>query len=477
MSRTKMTLRLGPAAITALVALCALLSATAVSAQGNTRTKLGLLPGLSHLPSFNQWTGYVNVRPSSGRHLFYWFVESQRNPAHDPVVLWLTGGPGCSSIFALLTENGPFRVEDDAFTLRKHLQSWNTVANIIYVESPSGVGFSYADDGNYTTGDNDAAEDNFQFVLGFFKLFPEFVRNPFFVAGESYAGHYVPQLAEKLFERPEGKAVNLQGFMAGNPSTDWTIEPDAYWAFMAYHALMSTSDWKEAQHVCRNNFTHPTSACTTTLDRIRSAFNRVNPYNIYAPCIGPSDPAGGCLTQQMALAFAARPERSQRSSSSDLYSVGSQTFIPCINVSAPQQYMQRPDVQRALGVSPKSQKFEWTACSAHLNYTQYAISVLPIYAKLWRSMRVLVYSGDVDSCVPYLGTEACMDALGLPVVEPWRAWIVDGQVAGYVKVLGGRAGGPSLTYATVKEAGHMVPTYKPDEALALFLSFINGARL
>ncbi len=122
-------------------------------------------------------------------------------------------------------------------------------------------------------------------------------------------------------------------------------------------------------------------------------------------------------------------------------------------------------------------------------------------------MRVLVYSGDVDSCVPYLGTEACMDALGLPVVEPWRAWIVDGQVAGYVKVLGGRAGGPSLTYATVKEAGHMVPTYKaplpatlscahfvcfppptshatlmtvcvqPDEALALFLSFINGARL
>jgi hypothetical protein len=108
------------------------------------------------------------VRPSSGRHLFYWFVESQRNPAQDPVVLWLTGGPGtreqsppslslhvvrvahrvmcmaytphtthtrhthdthtgCSSIFALLTENGPFRVEDDAFTLRQHPQSWNTV--------------------------------------------------------------------------------------------------------------------------------------------------------------------------------------------------------------------------------------------------------------------------------------------------------------------------------------------------------------
>jgi carboxypeptidase C (cathepsin A) len=115
-------------------------------------------------------------------------------------------------------------------------------------------------------------------------------------------------------------------------------------------------------------------------------------------------------------------------------------------------------------------------------------------------MRVLVYSGDVDSCVPYLGTEACMDALNLPVVEPWRAWIVDEQVAGYVKVLGGRTGGPSLTYATVKEAGHMVPTYKvlspsckrisweplaspvprcvqPDEALALFQSFINGNQL
>jgi serine carboxypeptidase-like clade 1 len=85
-------------------------------------------------------------------------------------------------------------------------------------------------------------------------------------------------------------------------------------------------------------------------------------------------------------------------------------------------------------------------------------------------MRVLVYSGDVDSCVPYLGTEACMDALNLPVVEPWRAWIVDDQVAGYVKVLGGRTGGPSLTYATVKEAGHMVPTYKVGDPPSLLLA-------
>jgi hypothetical protein len=179
---------------------------------------------------------------------------------------------------------------------------------------------------------------------------------------------------------------------------------DAYWAFMAYHALMSTSDWKEAQHVhhslhtrfflcpiryvsrTRTNNTnsprsvmraglpeqlHPPHLCLhddpgpdpkrlqqvqkLSLTRVSCVCRvscvvcvcrvcvvcrvwlranqiiRVNPYNIYAPCIGPSDPVGGCLTQQMALAFAARPERSQRSSSSsDLYSVGAPRprFLP-----------------------------------------------------------------------------------------------------------------------------------------------------
>ncbi|KAG2461772.1 PPGB protein, partial [Polypterus senegalus] len=94
------------------------------------------LPGLEKQPSFRQYSGYLNVMED--KHLHYWFVESQTNPSSSPVVLWLNGGPGCSSLDGLLTEHGPF-----------------LIANVLYLESPAGVGFSYSDDKNYKTNDTE----------------------------------------------------------------------------------------------------------------------------------------------------------------------------------------------------------------------------------------------------------------------------------------------------------------------------------
>ncbi|VDM82429.1 unnamed protein product [Strongylus vulgaris] len=68
------------------------------------------------------------------------FVESQNNPSTDPVLLWLTGGPGCSGLSALLTETNPY--------------SWNKKASILTLESPAGVGYSFATDNKLKTGDD-----------------------------------------------------------------------------------------------------------------------------------------------------------------------------------------------------------------------------------------------------------------------------------------------------------------------------------
>jgi len=153
-------------------------------------------------------------------------VESQGNPETDPVVLWLNGGPGCSSLLGLLSENGPFTLQQDGATLELNPYSWNQVASIIYLESPSGVGFSYSDNGNYLTGDNDTAAGNYNFLLGFFEAFPEFASNPFYIAGESFAGYYVPQTAYAVMKgNAAGNAkINLLGFAVGNPSFDFQIE-------------------------------------------------------------------------------------------------------------------------------------------------------------------------------------------------------------------------------------------------------------
>lgn len=156
--------------------------------------KVTQLPGVPAPPSFDMYAGYVTVDATAGRNLFYWLVEAQTAPHTAPLVLWMNGGPGCSSLFGFLTEHGPYRVNDDGKTLSANAYSWNRAANMLYLEAPAGVGFSYALDGNYTTGDDDVAANNYRFLLGFFEQYPEYQGRPFYIAGESYAGHYVPQV-------------------------------------------------------------------------------------------------------------------------------------------------------------------------------------------------------------------------------------------------------------------------------------------
>lgn len=151
------------------------------------------LPGLDYNPGFRQYSGYLTVSEEDGRNIFYWYVESQNNPKTDPVVLWTNGGPGCSGLMGLLEEHGPYIIEK-SLQLAPNPYSWNKVANMLYIEQPAGVGFSFSKNAtDYFTGDAEAAKDNFQLILEFFKRFPDRTSNDFYIASESYGGHYIPQ--------------------------------------------------------------------------------------------------------------------------------------------------------------------------------------------------------------------------------------------------------------------------------------------
>ena len=132
--------------------------------------------------------------------MFYWFVESQRDAAHAPVILWTNGGPGCSGLAGFLTEHGPFRVKADGKSLSVNHLAWNKIVNMVFIEQPVGVGFSKTDK-EIQYGDYQAAEDNFKFVLGFFKRYPEYKGNDFYISSESYGGHYMPTLGKLLADR------------------------------------------------------------------------------------------------------------------------------------------------------------------------------------------------------------------------------------------------------------------------------------
>lgn len=146
------------------------------------------LPGLTYQPTFRQFSGYIPVSPT--RKIHYWYIESASNPINDPVIFWTNGGPGCSGLLGLGTEFGPFIFEKDGI-LTENPNSWNKIANILYVEQPAGVGFSTfesADD--KMVDDKRAAVDNYELITQFFQRFPERLGNEFYVASESFGGHY-----------------------------------------------------------------------------------------------------------------------------------------------------------------------------------------------------------------------------------------------------------------------------------------------
>eukprot|EP00878_Enallax_costatus_P040230 GHUV01046271.1.p1 GENE.GHUV01046271.1~~GHUV01046271.1.p1 ORF type:complete len:194 (+),score=3.27 GHUV01046271.1:218-799(+) len=103
------------------------------------------LPGAPNALDFGLFSGYVTVDESAGRALFYVFAEARSSNRHAPLLLWLNGGPGCSSIGGgFMSELGPFYPNKDGKSLQQNPYSWNNMANVLWLESPAFVGFSYS---------------------------------------------------------------------------------------------------------------------------------------------------------------------------------------------------------------------------------------------------------------------------------------------------------------------------------------------
>ena len=152
-----------------------------------------VLPDCGPLAS-PMYSGYLNTT-SPSKQLHYIYVESTSiNATTDPVVIWLNGGPGCSSLLGAFQENGPFIFDDGQNYIKPNMYAWNSRANILYIESPANVGFSIGGPKDWNFTDMSQSIDLFAAVQSFFVLFPEVLPNPLWITGESYAGVYGPYL-------------------------------------------------------------------------------------------------------------------------------------------------------------------------------------------------------------------------------------------------------------------------------------------
>jgi vitellogenic carboxypeptidase-like protein len=180
-----------------------------------TKTKKKALPGdrVTHLPGLGkvdgvQFAGYTSVRGETGfngadttdESLFYWFVGAD-DYARKPTILWTNGGPGSSSFWGFFLENGPYIIDSKGAKLTKRKDAWNNYANYMIFEHPLSVTLSFAEDPNDVpkTVEMGIAQ-LYQALLNFIHLHPEIARNPIILAGESYAGTYLPLLSKAILE-------------------------------------------------------------------------------------------------------------------------------------------------------------------------------------------------------------------------------------------------------------------------------------
>ncbi|XP_077224663.1 serine carboxypeptidase-like 42 [Tasmannia lanceolata] len=431
---------------------------------------VSMLPGQTKV-DFRQFGGYVDVDKKAGRSLFYYFVEADGDADKKPLTLWLNGGPGCSSIGGgAFTALGPFFPRGDGRSLQRNPKSWNKASNLLFVESPAGVGWSYSNrTSDYTCDDASTANDMHEFLMGWFEKFPEFKSRDLFLSGESYAGHYIPQLAIALLNHNKystGFKFKIKGVAIGNPllkaDTDFAASFEFYWSHGMISDEIGLAIMKECDindHIFGSLYNVSQECFKLISDANQVVGDYINSYDVILDVCYPS-----IVEQELRL----RKIATKVSIGVDVCMTYERSF-----------YFNLPEVQHALHANRTNLPHRWTMCSELLDYnpTDAEINILPLLKTIIQhGIPVWVFSGDQDSVVPLLGSRTLVRELArdlkFKVTVTYSAWFHKGQVAGWATEYGNL-----LTFATVRGAAHMVPYSQPGRALLLFKSFISGRRL
>jgi cathepsin A (carboxypeptidase C) len=466
-------------------------SRTAASTVSSSADEIIGMPGMPSSYTGRLFSGYLPIH--NGGEGFYFFAESQSDtPEKDPVLLWLNGGPGASSLGGCFTENGPLLVNDEGKTLRVNDYAWNKNANMVCIESPIGVGFSYNASGVYASDDIAQADDLYWMLQTFFSKFPWLRENDFIISGESYCGIYVPMTAKRIVEgnlkNDTAVKINLTKFAVGNGVNEFMMQSKI--AFAYYHGLISTDDYMAVGRACPA-FLMPgakpsdlaSDECMDALDIVYGTLGtiNVNLYNVYAQCVG-GDPQADPGAQETIDTLTGPPLATPHPIRL--------TESLCLDRSQVETYFNQPEVRQAFHTKPAIAEWSDMVLTSAvlpplpnktadeiaeiirdktLQYTQTESWITP----LWRflidhGVEGVIYHGDVDMACDFIGGLWAVESLQLPHKSPRSAWTVKGddQTAGFVEDFG------MLKYVTVKGSGHMVPTDKPKEAKAMLDQFV-----
>ena len=414
-------------------------------------------------PTVKQYSGYFDIQASTNKHYFFWAFESRGNPYTDPVILWLTGGPGCSSSLAILTENGACHINATSGELYRNPYSWNDAATVIYIDQPAGVGFSYADQAGYDHNETEVAEDMYHFLLAFFHQYPQYSQNKFFVYGESYGGHFAPATAHRVWrgnKDNEGPYIPLTGLSVGNGMVNTKVQMN-YYSQLAYDWCITVKGEPCVSHTTYEQMVAAQEPCSQKIDKCVQNNTKANCDAAYQYClgnlIGPYEATG-----------------------LNVYDIRIPCEVPglCYNFTMATRFMNEASVQQALGVPSQTQ---WNACSYTVNGkfdSDWMHSMADKVPDLLENdIRVLIYGGDMDFICNWLGDKAWTLALDWSMKTQYNAatdtpWYMEFVEAGFYRTVSSNTTNMLFTFLQVHGAGHLVPMDQPARALNMVQHFL-----
>eukprot|EP00929_Paragymnodinium_shiwhaense_P093615 TRINITY_DN53827_c0_g1_i1.p1 TRINITY_DN53827_c0_g1~~TRINITY_DN53827_c0_g1_i1.p1 ORF type:complete len:607 (+),score=139.96 TRINITY_DN53827_c0_g1_i1:248-2068(+) len=413
------------------------------------------LPGLPFGYEAAMYAGHGSVHEPTLKNkgtLFYWLVESQHKADSAPLLIWINGGPGCSSLEGLLIEHGPFLAVDTGFDLELNAYAWNRKANVLYIDQPVGTGYATAQDDKYAKSQEEVNTMFVAFLRRFFDMHPRYRHREMFLAGESYAGRYIPHFAKEILAADSAIGFNLQGVMIGNGWTHPIVQSQSFPDFSFSTGLISEQQKRDydglAAECVKNYRDDPYSHHTWVVcERLQTS----------VPNLSGNDKIGKINMYDVRL-----------------YDTTAGGDWPW-RTTGEKSYLQREDVRRALHVK---HKVTWDECSDEveqaLTHEDMYPTVEEFTGMLHARLRVLVYNGQFDWICNHLGVERMLDQLDFEgksdFVSPQQraGWVSGSRLAGYVKH------GGNLSFLLVLGGSHMVPMDKRPQTYDMLERFLNN---
>ncbi|XP_050388514.2 probable serine carboxypeptidase CPVL isoform X2 [Patella vulgata] len=410
--------------------------------------QVSLVSDLRGIP-IKSYSGLLTVNETYNSNMYFWFFPAQVNPADAPVLLWLQGGPGGSSLFGLFVEHGPYTVLENGTLTRKNV-TWNEKYSMLYIDNPVGTGFSFTkDDRGYATNEVDVGINLYKALVQFFQIYPEFQKNEFYVTGESYAGKYVPAISYRIhLENPAAKVkINFKGMAIGDGLCDPETMMSQYAPFM-----FSIGTLDENQ---RDYFQNLSDIAVQDI----KAGRYMDAFKIFDELLNGDETTGPPFYQQ---------------------ATGSTDYYNFLRIKSPDSFgyynnlLADPSVRKAIHVGNLTYN-DGSTVEKYLT-NDFMQSVKPWISVLLDNYKVMIYNGQLDIIIAVPLTEAWLQTVPWSGLEKyksverniWNCTLCGGEIAGYYRQV------DNFYQVIVLGAGHILPHDQPLRGYEMIQRFVEN---